>query len=166
MIPAHGQGRSGASLFGRAAMRALAALLCLIAVAAWGFSGTVRLADDERVGGHTIERHVGRSEADLRRRLQSDPRLFRASSFATLADAETAVNEALRRNAERIASWLREDPRDGRPRAFYLSTDRTLGHGMDRRNWQLRPYSDARVVLRRTNRLDRGFYVLTAYPEP
>lgn len=162
MNAAHGQARIGASLV----RRMLAALLFLVAAGAWGFSGTVRLADDERVGGHTIERHVGRSEADLRQRLRADPRLFRASSFDTLEDAEAAVNEALRHNADRIAGWLRENPRDGQPRAFYLSTSRTLGHGMDRRNWQLRPYSDARVVLRRTSRLDRGFYVLTAYPEP
>lgn len=144
--------------------RAVMALLCLVTVSAWAF--TVRLADDERVGGHTIERHVGRTEADLRRRLAASPGLNRASSFDTLETAEAVVRETLERNARRIAAWLRADPNDGRPRAFHLTTDRVLGHGVIRGSCRYVPMRRATVVLRKTWRLDRGFYVLTAYPEP
>lgn len=146
--------------------RALVLALCLLALSARAFDGTIHLADDERAGGHTIARHVGKDEAALRARLAGDPRLSRTSSFATLADAEAAVNAALRANAAPLRAWLHGDPADGRPRAFRYAAGHPLGYGIDRRTWQLRPWSRAVVVLRRTHRLARGFYVLTAYPEP
>lgn len=168
MIAAHGMAPKGASRnaasLWRAVARAMVVALCLITASAAAF--TIRLAEDERVGGHTLERHVGLSEADLRRRLADDPRLSRASSFPTQAVAEAVVNETLRRNAQRIAAWLRDDPQDGRPRAFHLNTSQVLGHGVARGDRRYMALRRATVVLRKTWRLDRGFYVLTAYPTP
>jgi hypothetical protein len=56
----------------------------LIAVRA----GTIDLWAEEAAGGHTIEKHVAKTEADLRLRLVQEPKIPAASSFRNLAEAE------------------------------------------------------------------------------
>ena len=50
--------------------------------------GVVNLAAEEAAGGHTIARHVGRTEAQLRQRLAAQPGIPAASTFASREVAE------------------------------------------------------------------------------
>ena len=61
--------------------------------------GAVSLAAEEAAGGHTIARHVGRTEAQLRARLAQQANIPAASTFKTLQEAERAVAAALRASA-------------------------------------------------------------------
>lgn len=120
------------------------------------------LARDEARGGHTLERHVGRSDAELAARLAREPNLRTASSFLDRATAERVVAATLAEAAPRIARWRERGPR--RPN---LALDHrgdpaaSLGRTMRRSERESRPAFGARVVLRAAG---SDFYVLTAYP--
>jgi RHS repeat-associated protein len=54
--------------------------------------------DQDAVGGHTVERHVGKSENWLRQRLQDDPDLNFASSFNNWEAANRTIGRYVNRN--------------------------------------------------------------------
>jgi hypothetical protein len=80
--------------------------------------GCINLAEHEaaagsRLGGHTIAKHVGQTEAQLRARLAAAPRLRAASTFKSLGTAERTMYQAIRSNRSAIESWaLRARPGD------------------------------------------------------
>lgn len=72
--------------------------------------GRIRLAEHEaeagsRLGGHTIARHVGQTEAQLRARLTSAPRLAVVSTFTDLRAAEDAISKVLQLESSAIKTW-------------------------------------------------------------
>ena len=52
------------------------------------------LSQDERFGGHVLRKHVGQSEADLRRRLQREENITTASTYTDRNTAEHVVGAA------------------------------------------------------------------------
>lgn len=115
---------------------------------------------DERQGGHTLHRHVGRSEAELARRLEREAGVAAASSFDDRATAEAVIAATLARESQRIATWMRHD-KENLVLDYRGEPGRTIGQVLLRGEARARPATDARVVLRK-----RGarFFVLTAYP--
>ena len=125
------------------------------------------LQAEELVGGHTIERHVGKSEDELRQRLV-DEALRYASSFVDLSEAEAAVNAALDANSAEIAGWVASFPEPGRLRKLVLHHEAPgpVGRLVAADNERVDSASRVRVVLWRTSIRDNGYIVLTAFPEP
>lgn len=122
------------------------------------------LQQDERLGGHTIARHVGKTEADLRARLSRE-RISAASTYADLATAETIVHATLEASAERLESWrARTGRRPNLALRYRGSRERPIGHALERGGLVPVPCYDAVVVLRWREDLGQ-FYVLTSYPE-
>jgi hypothetical protein len=128
-------------------------------------AGTIDLLAEEAAGGHTIARHVGKSEAELRLRLAEEPHIPAASSFRNLEEAERFVSDALGANASRIHRWL-EFARPGERLRIDYRADGVVGHGILRSTGQLEPMSTVVAILKRTSRPDRPYIVLTTYPEP
>jgi hypothetical protein len=122
------------------------------------------LQQDERLGGHTIARHVGKTEADLRARLSRE-RISAASTYTDLETAETVVHATLEASAARLESWR---ARTGRRPNLALrhsgARDVPIGHALERGGFVPVPCYDAVVVLRWREDLGQ-FYVLTSYPE-
>jgi hypothetical protein len=118
------------------------------------------LAWDEEQGGHTLERHVGRSAHELARRLELEGGVAAASSFVDRETAERVVASTLAREEARVQSWLRRE-KENLALDYRGESGRTIGTVLLRGESTPRPASDARVVLRK-----RGarFFVLTAYP--
>jgi len=119
------------------------------------------LAADEAAGGHTLARHVARSDAELADRLRVESSLAAASSFTDRATAERTIATALAAERERIDAWL------GRPHGDTLALawrgdGSPVGRRLERGATRSESVGGARVVLRRRG---AGFYVLTAYPE-
>ena len=56
--------------------------------------GAIGLAAEEASGGHTILKHIGQTEAQLRARLAAQGGIKAASTFKTLADAQRYVSMA------------------------------------------------------------------------
>lgn len=160
---AHGESVSAASLgfefaaaipLGGNAMRSLRAADDVVHLVPGG-----GLAAHEAAGGHTLAKHVGKSEAFLRNRLATEPRLRAASTFYDRQVAEECIYELIKSNPERLRAWLAGS-------RFQMKLTGTFPAAVGR----LIPCDSAtitdeygtRVVLRRTKVLPTGYYIYTA----
>ncbi len=121
------------------------------------------LARDEDMGGHTLRKHVGRSDEQLRERLEKEQGISAASTYTDRAAAELAVGTALEQARGRLERWL--DRAGGRAPNLVLDYhgDQPIGRTMHRGDSTSQPCSDAKVVLRMAG--PGQYYVLTSYPE-
>lgn len=122
------------------------------------------LTPDEEAGGHTLRRHVARTDDQLRERLEREPNIAAASTYVDRETAERAVGLVLDHNRDKIARWLSRT--GGHPNlALDYNGDpaqpigRTLRRGEDRPQ----PCSQAVVILKWSSASE--YYVLTSYPE-
>ena len=118
----------------------------------------------ERLGGHTISRHVGKDYKWLVKRLEEEPRLRAASSFYDLETAERCVKRAIYFNREKIERWLRS-PHAPDKLVLTYTCKKPVGIKVERAGKDAFTESITkriRVILKRDK--DYGFIVLTAYP--
>jgi len=123
------------------------------------------LSMDESMGGHTLSRHVGRTDAELRERLSIERQVSAASTYTDRATAEHAVGAAIAEGRRALDAWTSR--RGRRPNLVLDYTDRSgqpLGRSYARGQPSAVPCGHAVVVLRWDERRDR-YYVLTSYPE-
>lgn len=123
------------------------------------------LAADERMGGHTLARHVGKSDADLAARLRREPNISAASTYTSVEIASAAVGTALQQQSRRLESWLaRSGARPNLVLNYVQTTGPPLGRALARGARTAVPCQAALVVIRWDER--RGsWFVLTSYPE-
>ncbi|SAI68326.1 Uncharacterised protein [Bordetella ansorpii] len=126
-------------------------------------AGRISLATHEAYGGHTIARHVGLTEEQLRARLGQYPNLPAASSFASLAEAEKAVALGLRANRSVIAKWARTAT-PGDTQDFLWAAPSRIGMGVVRATGEYVPMSKVRIVLMKKAIDGKIYYVFSAYP--
>lgn len=121
------------------------------------------LERDESRGGHTLTKHVGRSDQELLERLERERNISASSTWTNREAAEEAIGETLAHNGK-LDRW-RE--RGGRKPNLVLdyrgSASHPVGRCMARGATTAVPAYDALIVLKAYG--DRDFYVLTAYPE-
>ena len=122
------------------------------------------LTRDEKRGGHTLSRHVGLTDADLRERLRRDQRISAASTYPDRPTAEQAVTLALLANRKRVDGWaLREGSRANLV-IDWPGDGRILGRSLRRGAKAPVPCTRALVILK-WNTETEIYYVLTSYPE-
>ncbi len=126
-------------------------------------SGLIDLAAEEAAGGHTIARHVAKSDAYLLNRLATES-IPAAGTFATLGDAERAVSDAIRANQVAITQWAASGAQRVLPLTYQAGRD--IGTVIVRGATAPRAAQVVRVVLRRTTVARKVYFVLTAYPVP
>ncbi len=151
--------------------------LVLTVLAAWPSAQALRrapvapdgqlydLQHDEALGGHTLARHVGRTDQDLAERLRREPNISAASTYSDVTTARRTVALALAQSRDRIDSWASR--RGSRPNLVlnYVQRDGTpIGRSLFRGERTSRPCERALVVLRWLER-ERQWIVLTSYPE-
>ncbi len=134
-------------------------------------SGRIALIEHEaaagsRVGGHTIARHVAKSDADLIERLANGGSRapVMASTFASLETAEQAVYQGLRANQGSIRAWA-QTASPGAKRAFEFAF-KNAGRGIARGSTQSVILNSVRVVLKKEAYQGKLYYILTAFPIP
>ncbi len=122
------------------------------------------LTQDEAAGGHTLKKHVGRTDEQLRERLERERNISAASTYTDRETAERVVGTGLQQEQPRIQRWLE---RTGGHPNLVLDYDgdpahpigRTLRRGED----HTEPCSRAVVVLKFDPPAE--YHVLTTYPE-
>jgi Bacterial CdiA-CT RNAse A domain len=119
------------------------------------------LSADEEMGGHTLQRHISRTDAELRQRLERERYISAASTYTDRATAEHAVAEAVRQNQERIQRWLQRPTHPNMVLDYH--SDQTIGRVFNRGESHSVPCSNAVVVLKWAE--PNRYYVLTSYPE-
>jgi hypothetical protein len=120
------------------------------------------LARDEARGGHTLEKHVGRSDEELRERLDRERNISAASTWTNREVVKETVGQALRAEHNKIARWEER----GYPRAnlaLHFDAGRVIGRSMRRGEESSAPSTQAAIVLKADG--PDSFYVLTSYPE-
>ncbi len=118
---------------------------------------------DEARGGHTLARHVGKTDAQLRERLAREPGISTASTYLTREIADRTIARTLREQAERVREWAARTGRRPNLALDYRGPKNEIIGRSIRRGREPVPCTDAVVVLRWD---DGSFYVLTSYPEP
>lgn len=121
------------------------------------------LGADEAKGGHTLARHVERTDAQLRERLERERNISAASTYTNRAIAERTVARALAREAARVSAWRgRSGNRPNLALNYRGAAGELLGRTLRRGRPSSEPCTNAVVVLRWDGKT--GF-VLTSYPE-
>lgn len=121
--------------------------------------GSLRAHEDVE-GGHTLDRHVGLSADDLRRRLDAEAKR-EVSTFTDLATADAAVAEVLYRRRTELVSWL-----GGRPdstEAFRATLSSPVGRVLRRDRGEPVGGKSVVVVVAPSRRFPEGFHIVTAY---
>jgi hypothetical protein len=130
--------------------------------AAIGVAERDDLERDEERGGHTLSRHVARTDAQLEERLQRERDISAASTWTDRVTAEETVGQALRADRGRLETWMQR----GYPRAnlaLHYSAGRPIGRSLRRGESTPVTCTKAVIVLRADG--PSSYYVLTAYPE-
>jgi hypothetical protein len=124
------------------------------------------LAADEAMGGHTLARHVGKTDAELAARLRREPQISAASTYTDRTAAERGVGAALGTAGRQLSDWERRTGRRPNLVLHYRARAGTgpLGRSLARGQTRAVPAFSAIVVLRWDERTGR-YYVLTSYPE-
>jgi hypothetical protein len=120
------------------------------------------LERDEQRGGHTLKKHVGRTDRQLEERLEHERNISAASTWTDLDAAQTTVAAVLRAERGKIENWMRR----GYPRAnlaLHYDAGHVVGRSLRRGDRQTVDCTSAVIVLRADG--PDSFYVLTTYPE-
>lgn len=112
--------------------------------------------------GHTLERHVGKTDEQLRQRLQQES-VSAASTYYDKASAVKAVNEVLAKHDKEIQQWLK----DGKQDRLVLNTHHTFSTGKSVLRKDMKVHDnvmDTVTVLAKSSTNSRGYSLLTSYP--
>lgn len=131
--------------------------------------GRIVLAEHEArtlggIGGHTLERHVAQTDADLAARLVGSPRLRTVSTFVTVAEAETAITNVMRAQKAAITAWARTAA-PGARQAFTGLARGPIGRVLARGASSPVAGRTLRIVLKKEAYNGKLYYILTAFPE-
>ncbi|WP_410985765.1 RNase A-like domain-containing protein [Bacillus cereus] len=116
----------------------------------------------ESAGGHTLDKHVGKTNEELiKRAIQEN--VEAATSFTDKSTALKAIQENLRKNSDDIAKWLNES--DTGRKIFDVSHKNPIGKGaLEDKKQVIYNLTNSRVVLIRDSTNELGFRVLTGFP--
>jgi hypothetical protein len=117
------------------------------------------LTAHEMLGGHTLAKHVGKSEAYLRHRLATEPAIRAASTFFDRESAESALAELIVANVWVVTRWLRGIDRDV---TIHAHAQRPAGIVLARGTAGPTAATGIRLVLRRNSGTPTGFRIHTA----
>ncbi|WP_202962940.1 RNase A-like domain-containing protein, partial [Chryseobacterium sp. P1-3] len=110
--------------------------------------------------GHTLARHVGKTDADLISRLATQKGITGASSFTNEAIAESVISSTIKSNRDAIKSWLRSGMTNSLRLEYSGSTN--IGRGIMRTTNVVNDLTNARVILKSNG--SGGYFILTAFP--
>ena len=131
----------------------------------------VNLDDHEKVnGGHTIERHVGKSDEFLEDILRNPEKYVpgqrdipASSSYTDNATAEQVIGQTIQQNQDAITEWLESADSSQTRRLPTYTGDQIIGRGINTGETSVSNRTDAVVVLKKDG--NGGYTILTSYPK-
>ncbi|MFJ2467504.1 RNase A-like domain-containing protein, partial [Pseudomonas sp. NPDC087615] len=114
----------------------------------------------ESRGGHVIAKHVERSEAQLRARLEAEPNIPIASTFPNRSAAEAVLSNVMRDNQKKIDDFVK-----GKAKKLVINemVSAPAGVGVVRSSGKLEPLLSIRLVLQRDVNSPLGYFILTGF---
>ncbi|WP_158596896.1 DUF6443 domain-containing protein [Aquimarina sp. BL5] len=111
--------------------------------------------------GHTIARHIAKTDAQLIARLNSSRRISGASTFSNQPMAEVIISSAIRSNRSTLNTWLKS----GSTRNLVLeyTGNTVIGRGIMRGQSAVSNLTNARIILKPTG--SGSYNILTAFPK-
>ncbi|WKK21242.1 hypothetical protein QZH56_20480 [Streptomyces olivoreticuli] len=150
-------------------------------------------ANEELDGGHTLDKHVGKSDQQLAQRLRDQgnpptdawphgkPSIGASSTFENAEEAQRLTQYNIDQRAGEIKAWLDKPPSDGEKEAFdgtappgqnsgrsvtkQSNPQNNSGYKSDGINAKAIPVQGIRTVLKYDRNLDPPFVVLTCTPQ-
>lgn len=126
-------------------------------------AGARDLSADESKGGHTLKKHVGRTDGDLRERLRRETNISAASTYTDRRAAEDFIGECLAENQGRVMQWTNGERHPNLVLDCIGDPAWPIGRSISRGGSQVEPCSNATLVLKFDPPQD--YYVLTSYPD-
>ena len=125
-------------------------------------SGDRRNVDShEQSGGHTHDRHVGKSENWLKNRLKNDPNIDAASTFTSEAAANRVQGQFVKRYKKEIEAWLKSGDR---PFIRKVTMNNIIGFVLERGKSKSVPTKKALAMIVRDVTTPQGWHFVTSYP--
>jgi hypothetical protein len=121
------------------------------------------LSLDEEHGGHTLKKHVGRTDEQLRERLRRERQISAASTYSDRETAEDFIGSCLDDNQVRVRQWLEQDRHANLALDCIGDPAWPIGRTLRRGESQPEPCSNATLVLKWIPPQD--YFVLTSYPD-
>ncbi len=122
---------------------------------------TPSLQTSENAGGHLLDKHVGKTEQQLKDRLQREPRISGSSSFYDQDVAEKTTHQALSTHQQQIDNWLKS----GNNRyVLDYKASQPVGISVQRGQNQASTVNSARFILQKDRSMPNGYKILTGYP--
>jgi hypothetical protein len=125
-------------------------------------SGTRYDLEKDEGRGHTLKKHVGRTDEELLERLHRERDISAASTWTDRDAAEETVGSALKAERGKIENWEQR----GYPRsnlALHFNAGRVIGRSIRQGETKSVSCTDAVIVLKADG--PDSFFVLTTYPE-
>lgn len=110
------------------------------------------------LGGHALEKHVGKSKQRLLDRFKREPDIKGSSSFASRKLANWAQRKFIKHYKREIAEWLKTNKPMFKRK---LELDRELGLVVDRKGRMYKGTKVEAVLVR--DETEVGYHVLTIY---
>ncbi|HEX8081190.1 MAG TPA: RNase A-like domain-containing protein [Jatrophihabitans sp.] len=117
------------------------------------------MAHEGLEGGHTLAKHVGKTEDYLRHRLATEPQLKAASTFYDREIAENTIARVLDAHGPRVNRWLEGT---GKTHRLVGSMPQHVGVVITRTSTGPVDASVVKLVLRRSSAMPTGFRIHTA----
>ena len=112
--------------------------------------------------GHTLERHVGKTEEQLKERLRTD-NVSAASTYYDKETATKAVKDTIKQHEKEIEKWLKESKEN----RLVLNTKHNFAVGKTVLKKDMRVKDGLRntvTVLQKDKGSQLGFKIVTSYP--
>jgi hypothetical protein len=118
----------------------------------------------ENLDGHTIRRHVGKTDEQLLQRFDTEPDILGSSSYPDIETAQRAVGEVLSRNCNGVQGWLTNSLK---PRLTLNETlDFEIGRVIPQGATVSQPSNKSFVLLVKDPLAPKGYRVHTSFPKP
>jgi hypothetical protein len=117
----------------------------------------------EAIGGHVLEKHVGKAEPELLGRYKSEPKITASSSFYNEATAEEAIAAALKEHDAEIRTWIASGYKGKRPEIDY-NMNKSIGISIPKDTKVAQPAHNVHVEIRPDQHSPLGYYILTGFP--